>query len=260
MRARRPQAGVVPDGATVLEPVGTAPGCRWAAPAAGRRAARAAARAAAGCGGALEVAAARAAGARRSCSSGSCASSRCPSRRSPRPCASWTPPLPLEITTCLRDGELEIATGSRPSDAAAYDALEAALRSATATRCSPRRRDDRRGRRAAARRAHDRDRRVVHRRADGGPADRPRGLVRLRAGRARRVLERGQDRAGRRSRCVDRARTVPCHPRSRTALSAGARSRLDADIGIGITGIAGPGRRHAGEAGRHRLPLGQQRF
>ena len=60
-----------------------------------------------------------------------------------------------------------------------------------------RRRDDRRGDRAAAGGADDRDRRVLHRRADGGPPDRPRGLLGLRAGRARRLLQRGQDGAGR---------------------------------------------------------------
>ena len=36
--------------------------------------------------------------------------------------------LPLEITTCLRRGELEVATVFAPGAAAAYDAFEAALR------------------------------------------------------------------------------------------------------------------------------------
>ena len=40
-------------------------------------------------------------------------------------------------------------------------------------------------------------------------------------------------------------RTVPCRPRWPPPLSAGARSRLGADIGIGITGIVGPRRRQA---------------
>ena len=113
--------------------------------------------------------------------------------------------LPLEITTCLRRGELEVATVFAPPDAAAYADLEAALRErhgdvlfsddgATI--------DEVVARLLAG--PHDRDRRVVHGRPDGGPADRPRGLLGLRAGRARRLLERGQDRAGRRSGCADR--------------------------------------------------------
>ena len=37
------------------------------------------------------------------------------------------------------------------------------------------------------------------------------------------------------------------------ALALGAIERFGAEFGIGITGIAGPGRRHRGEAGRDRL-------
>ena len=36
--------------------------------------------------------------------------------------------LPLEVTTCLRRGELEVATVFAPSTAAAYASFEAALR------------------------------------------------------------------------------------------------------------------------------------
>ena len=82
--------------------------------------------------------------------------------------------LPFEITTCLRRGELEVATVFAPAESAAYESFEAALRErhgdvlfsadgATIDEVVARLLD----------RAHDRDRRVVHGRADGGPVDRP---------------------------------------------------------------------------------------
>ena len=106
------------------------------------------------------------------------------------------PPSSLEITTCLRRGELEIATVFDPSASADYAALEAAL-------------VDRFGARVFSRDGSTIDdivaglllgppvsdrggRRVVHGRADGGAPDRPAGLVGLRARRRGRVLERGE--------------------------------------------------------------------
>ena len=57
--------------------------------------------------------------------------------------------LPLEITTCLRRGELEVATVFPPSSRPAYAAFEAELRARHGdVLFSSRRRDDRRGRRA----------------------------------------------------------------------------------------------------------------
>ena len=139
--------------------------------------------------------------------------------------------LPLEITTCLRRGELEVATVFEPARADAYDGLEAALRErhgdvlfsddgATIDVVIAR----------LLARAHDRDRRVVHRRPDGGPADRPRGLLGLRPGRARGLFQRGQDRAGRGSGRVDRgARRGLARGRHRAvggrALAPGGRPR-----------------------------------
>ena len=78
----------------------------------------------------------------------------------------------LEITTCLRRGEIEIATVFEPEAEAAYDAFAAGIRARHARHALLRgRRDDRRAGRAAARRADDRRRRVLHGRADGRAAD-----------------------------------------------------------------------------------------
>jgi nicotinamide-nucleotide amidase len=149
--------------------------------------------------------------------------------------------LPLEITTCLRRGELEVATVFAPSDAAAYDALEAALR-------------ERHG--------------DVLFSDDGATIDVV--VARLLEGRTIATAEsctgglmagRLTDLAGSSAYVLgglvvysNEAKTalagvpaslIEAHgavsPEVATALSAGARSRLEACIGIGITGIAGPG-------------------
>ena len=163
--------------------------------------------------------------------------------------------LPLEVTTCLRRGELELATVFTPSAVFGVRGVRGRVARAPRRRAVlRRRRDDRRGRRPAARRADAGDRGVVHGRADGGPADRSRGLFGLRPRRARRLFQRGQDGAGRRPRVADR----------------GARGRLPGGggrAGRGRTfalrgrhrdrdhGHRGAGRRYAGEARGHGVYL-----
>ena len=107
---------------------------------------------------------------------------------------------------------------------------------------------------AAARRPDAGDRGVVHRRADGGPADRPRRLLGVRARRARRLLERGQDGAGGRVPRADRG------ARRRLARGGGRAGRgrafaLRRRHRHRDHGHRRAGRRNAGEARRHRVPL-----
>jgi competence/damage-inducible protein CinA-like protein len=149
--------------------------------------------------------------------------------------------LPLEVTTCLRRGELEVATVFVPEAADAYASLEAALR-------------ERHG--------------DVLFSDDGSTIDQV--IARQLAGRTIATTEsctgglmagRLTDLAGSSAYVLgglvvysNEAKTalagvpaslIEAHgavsPEVATALSAGARSHLAADIGIGITGIAGPG-------------------
>jgi nicotinamide-nucleotide amidase len=149
--------------------------------------------------------------------------------------------LPLEVTTCLRRGELELATVYTPSAAADYEAFEAALR-------------ERHG--------------DVLFSDDGATIDEV--VVRLLDGRTLATAEsctgglmagRLTDRAGSSAYVLgglvvysNEAKTelagvpaalIEAHgavsPEVAAALAAGARERYGADIGIGITGIAGPG-------------------
>ena len=54
------------------------------------------------------------------------------------------------------------------------------------------------------------------------------------------------------------ARTGPVHPDVAAQMARGVRSRLDADLGLATTGVAGPGRPGGAPAGRgpHRRRLG----
>jgi nicotinamide-nucleotide amidase len=149
--------------------------------------------------------------------------------------------IPFEVTTCLRRGELEVATVFTPGQADDYSAFEAELRS---------RHGD------------------VLFSDDGKTIDEV--IARLLTGRTIATAEsctgglmagRLTDLAGSSAYVLgglvvyaDEAKTalagvpaalIEAHgavsPQVATALSAGARARLGADIGIGITGIAGPG-------------------
>ena len=106
----------------------------------------------------------------------------------------------LEITTCLRRGEIEIATVFEPYGRRRLRRVRGGgARAPRRDGVRARRRDDRRaGRRRPARAAgpHGRGRGVLHRRADGGAADRPGRLLGLRARRPHGLLRRGQVCAG----------------------------------------------------------------
>ena len=148
----------------------------------------------------------------------------------------------LEITTCLRRGEIEIATVFDPAAAPVYDAFagghprpprrHAVLRG---------RRDDRRAGRGAARRADDRGRRVLHGRADGRAAHRPR------RGRSAYVLGGVVVYSNEAKVAFADVPTglIEAHgavsPEVAAALADGACARFGAELGIGITGVAGPG-------------------
>ena len=241
-----------PAGATVLEPVGHRARARRAAAgtaADGARAARAAARAAADVGrrrSATRAVARRCSRGAGRWSSGSCACSAIPEPRSPRTLreleADGIALEPLEITTCLRRGEIEVATVFAP---AARGGLRRASRrrcaSATATRSSP----------TTARRSTSRSPGCCAGRTIAIAESCTGGLMAARltdrAGSSAYVLgglvvysnEAKVALAGVPAELIERHGAVS--PEVAAALADGARARFGADLGIGITGIAGPG-------------------
>ena len=239
---------LVPRGASVLEPVGTAPGL--VVPVAGgpvrARAARAAGRAAADVGGRrLRCRPCATCSRARGCSSsGSCGSPACRSPSSRRCCARsirrrrWR-----SRPACGAASSRSRPSSTRPPRPTTRRWRRRVRRAVRRAGLLARRLDDRRHRGRAAARAAGADRgggRVVHRRADGGAADRP--------GRARRPTcwagvtaysnEAKVAHVGVPASLIERHGAVS--PEVARALAAGAVERFGAALGIGITGIAGP--------------------
>jgi nicotinamide-nucleotide amidase len=154
-----------------------------------------------------------------------------------------SPPPSLEITTCLRRGELEIATVFDPSAAADYSSLESALL-------------DRFGTRIFSRDGATIDDIVaslllgpplrtvaVAESCTGGLmtgrlTDRPGSSAYVLGGVTAYSNEAKVEQVGVPAALIERVGAVS--PEVAQALAAGAASRFGADLGIGITGIAGP--------------------
>ena len=152
-----------------------------------------------------------------------------------------SPPESLEITTCLRRGELEVATVFDAADAAAYDAFAAAVQERHAdTLFSP---DGSTIDELVARLLEGLTVATAESCTGGLMAGRLTDL----AGSSAYVLgglvvysnEAKTALAGVPAELIEAHGAVS--PEVGRALAAGARDRLGADVGIGITGIAGPG-------------------
>ena len=148
----------------------------------------------------------------------------------------------LEITTCLRDGELEIVTRYAPDAQPAYDKLAAAIGSAfaeTLLSTDGRTIDD-----LVADALIERGLTIAT--AESCTAGLLAGRLTERAGSSRYLRgglvvysnEAKHDLAGVPAELLERVGAVSAEVAE--ALAQGARERLRADIGIGITGVAGP--------------------
>ena len=252
MREGSRKQAMVPEGATVLEPVGTAPGL-VVPPRDGGRPRRArpprAARGAAGRCGSRPWR-------RRRCSAALAGAGRYEQRMLrllgvPEPVIAATLREleadgmalgSLEITTCLRRGELEIATVFAPGGRGGLrGASPARSASATARRCSP----------TTARRSTTRSRSCSRARTVAVAESCTGGLMAARlterAGSSAYVLggavvysnEAKVALAAVPPALIERHGAVS--PEVAAALADGARARFGAQYGIGITGIAGPG-------------------
>ncbi len=148
----------------------------------------------------------------------------------------------LEITTCLRTGELEIVTRFHPAAQAAYDRLEAVVRGDypdTVFSTDGRTIDDVVADELIARR-------LTVATAESCTAGLLAGQLTERPGSSAYVLgglvvysnAAKHALAGVPTELIDRVGAVSAEVA--VALAAGARDRLGADIGVGITGVAGP--------------------
>lgn len=149
----------------------------------------------------------------------------------------------LEVTTCLRDGELEVVTRYAPADQAGYEDLVATVSTVY-------------GERLFSAEGETVDDLVAHALERGGL-----GIATAESCTAGLLAGRLTERAG--SSAWVRGGLVVYSNEAKTALAGvpvelidtvgavsaevaralaeGARDRLDADVGVGITGIAGPG-------------------
>lgn len=149
----------------------------------------------------------------------------------------------LEITTCLRSGELEVVTRYRPGAQAAYDRLAAGIRAAHGdTVFSPDGRtideivaDGLRARGLTVATAESCTAGLLSGRLTdlAGSSDYVLGGLVTYSNAAKRTLLGVPDELLRTGGAVSAEVAA--------AMSAGARERLGAEIGVGITGVAGPG-------------------
>lgn len=162
----------------------------------------------------------------------------------------------LEITTCLRDGELEVVTRFGPSVQSAYDAFAAALAAEHgATLYSP---DGRTVDDLVADTLLERGWTIAT--AESCTAGLLAGRLTERAGSSAYDLgglvvysnQAKHDLAGVPSELIERVGAVSAEVAE--ALAAGARERLGTDVGVGITGVAGPG------GGTDEKPVGTVHF
>jgi nicotinamide-nucleotide amidase len=148
----------------------------------------------------------------------------------------------LEITTCLRDGELEIVTRYAPAAQEAYDAFAAAVAQAYPTTLfSP---DGRTIDEIVADRLRERGLTIATAESctagllAGRLTDLPGSSEYVLGGLVTYANQAKHDLAGVPLELIDRVGAVSAEVAE--ALAAGARRQLHADIGVGVTGIAGP--------------------
>ncbi|HZY76288.1 MAG TPA: competence/damage-inducible protein A [Jatrophihabitantaceae bacterium] len=150
---------------------------------------------------------------------------------------------PLEITTCLRDGELEIVTRNGPDAQPAYDEFAATIAAAyPATLFSA---DGRTIDEVVAETLLARGLTIATAESctagllAGRLADRPGSSAYLLGGLVTYANEAKTELAGVPADLIARVGAVSAEVAA--AMADGARARLRTDVGVGITGIAGPG-------------------